>query len=149
MYDWSIALSDGIAEQLEKVGEGSNFAYVSHIIWMMIHQNSGVFKNLTLVQTDENGSQISVDRWTEELRPSADYYIFVENFLVPAMSLLVPAVPRLTPASKLYLRMPHGETGDWFFAEEGTFVRLYGFSGAPFLLPVHVTDWVFSMEYAR
>lgn len=56
MYDWAIALSDGMSEQLQKIGEGSHFAYVSHIVWMMIHQNFGVFKNLTLVQTNENGS---------------------------------------------------------------------------------------------
>jgi len=32
---------------------------------------------------------------------------------------------------------------------EGTIIRLYGFSGAPFLLPIHVIDWVFSLEYSR
>lgn len=28
-------------------------------------------------------------------------------------------------------------------------LKLYGFSRAPFLFPIHVMDWVFSMEYSR
>lgn len=78
-----------------------------------------------------------------------DYYNFVEHFLFPVMSLMASAIPRLSIASQLYLRMPHGEAGDWFFTEKGTFIRLYDFLRAPFLLPIHVIDWVFSMEFAR
>lgn len=56
---------------------------------------------------------------------------------------------RLSEASKLYLHMPQGEIGDWFFTTEGTIIRLYGFSGAPFLLPIHVRNWIFSLDYSR
>lgn len=83
------------------------------------------------------------------MRSSTDYYFFVEKFLVPAMSLFVLTIPRLSAASKLYLCMLHGEIGDWFFTKEGTFIRLFGFFEAPFLLPIHVMDWIFSMEYTK
>lgn len=52
MYDWAIAIFDGMLKLLEKIDEGSQFAYASYIIWMMIHQNVGVFKNLNLAQID-------------------------------------------------------------------------------------------------
>jgi len=63
--------------------------------------------------------------------------------------LVAPEITRLSEASKLYLWMPQDEIEDWFFIEEGNFIRLYGFFGAPLLLLVHVIDWVFSMEYGR
>ena len=81
-----------------------------------------------------------MDSWIEEIRPSIDYYDFVENFLVSAMSLVALVIPRLLAASRLHLWMPHSEIRDWFFSKGGTFIRLYGFSRAPFLLPIHVID---------
>lgn len=33
--------------------------------------------------------------------------------------------------------------------EEGKFIILYGFFRAPLLLPIHVTNWIFNMEYGR
>jgi len=57
-----------------------------------------------------------MDRWTKEVRISVDYYSFVEKFLVLAMSLITSMIPRLSMASQLHLRMPHGEIGNWFFA---------------------------------
>lgn len=81
-----------------------------------------------------------MDRWTKEVRIGADYYNFVEYFLVLIMSLITPIIIRLSVASQLHLWMPHGKIGDWFFAKEGTFIRLYGFLRAPFFLPIHVTN---------
>lgn len=71
---------------------------------------------LTLVKHNESGSLKFVDRWIEEIRSLANYYDFVENFLVPTMSLIAPMIPRLSVASRLHLWMPHGEIEDWFFS---------------------------------
>lgn len=149
IYDWSIAITNRVAEQLVKIDQGVHFTYTSYIVWLLIHQNLGAFHNLNLVKNEGNGSPRSVDRWIEEVKSFVDYYGFVKNFLIPAMSLFSLGIPRLSKASKLYLYMPQGEIKDWFFITEGTIIRLYGFSGAPFLLLIHVTDWVFSMEYNR
>lgn len=140
IYDWAIAILNGISEQLLEIDQGSHFAYASYIICLLIHQNSRFFKNLTLVKYARNGSLRSVDRSSKEVRSFANYYSFVENFLVLAMSFFAPKILRLSYASKLYLRMPQGEIGDWFFIEEGMILRLYGFLGAPFLFSIHVTD---------
>lgn len=147
IYDWAIAISDGIYEQLVEIDQGAYFTYASYIIWLLIHQNFEVFQNLTLVKYE--GSLRSIDRWTEEVKSLIDYYGFVKKFLVLAMSLFASSILRLSKASKLYLPMPQGETGDWFFTMEGTIIKLYGFSEAPFLLPIHVIYWFFSMEYSR
>jgi len=96
-----------------------------------------------------DGSLRSIDRWTEEVRSSTNYYGFIKKNLISSMSLFTLSILRLLKASKLYLCMPQGETGDYFFTAKGTIIKLYDFSGAPFLLPIHVTDWVFSMEYSR
>lgn len=116
IYNWSVAISDGISEQLEKIDEGSHFAYASYNIWLLIHQNLDFFTKLTLVKHDGSGSLKSIDKWTKEVRLLVDYYGFVENFLVLAMSLIPLAIPRLSVASKLYLWMPYEEIKDWFFS---------------------------------
>lgn len=103
IYYWVVASSNGIPKQLVKIDQGSHFVYVSYIVGMLIHQNLSFFKNLTLVKHEGNGSLRFVDRWIEEVRSSINYYSFVENFLVLAMSLVVLEIPRLLKASKLYL----------------------------------------------
>lgn len=37
IYNWFVAIFDGIAEQLQKIDEGSHFAYASYIVWLFIH----------------------------------------------------------------------------------------------------------------
>jgi len=92
------------------------------------------------VKYEGNGSPSSIKRWIKEVRSSVDYYSFIENFLVSTMSLFAPKIMRLSDASKLYLRMPQGDTRDWFFTKEGMILKLYGFLGAPLLFPIHVID---------
>ena len=41
------------------------------------------------------------------------------------------------------------EYGDYFFSQEGTYLRMYGGSKAPSLLPKCVTDYVVHKEAAR
>lgn len=50
IYNWSVAISDEIAKQLQKIDEGSHFAYSSYIIWLFIHQNLDFFTSLTLTK---------------------------------------------------------------------------------------------------
>lgn len=87
IYDWVITILDGIFEQLVEIDQESYFAYASYIIWLLIHQKFKVFKNLTLFKYEGNDSPSSIDRWTKEVRSSANYYSFIKNFLVPSMSL--------------------------------------------------------------
>lgn len=131
------------------IDQGSHFSYVSYIIWLLIHQNSDLFNGITLEKHEVSGSIKSVDRWIKEVKASTSYYDFVERFLVLAMSLFSQRTPRLSKALRLYLRMPQGEIKDWFFTKEGIFIHLYGFLGTLFLLPLHVTDQMFSIEYSR
>lgn len=84
IYDWAIAISDGICEQLVEIDQRSHFECALYIIWLLIHQNFEVFKNLNLVKYEKNGSPRFVDRWTKEVRSSTDYYSFIENFLILA-----------------------------------------------------------------
>jgi len=65
-----------------------------------------------LVKFKGDGSLRSIEKWTKEVKPSVDYYGFVENFLILAISFFTPGISRLSKASKLYLHMPQGETGD-------------------------------------
>ena len=40
-------------------------------------------------------------------------------------------------------------TGDWFLYVEYAEIRLYGFTGYPFLLPTFLTNRIVALEFAR
>ena len=41
------------------------------------------------------------------------------------------------------------EYGDYFFSEEGTYLKMYGGTKAPSLLPKYATDYVVHKEVVR
>ena len=41
------------------------------------------------------------------------------------------------------------EFGDYFFSEEGTYLRMYGGTKAPSLLPKYATDYIVHKEAVR
>ena len=58
-------------------------------------------------------------------------------------------LPRVTEMMGSNLETGSEVTGDWFLHAEYIEIRLYGFTGYPFLLPSFLTDRVFALEFAR
>ena len=58
-------------------------------------------------------------------------------------------LPRVIDIMKINLQIGSEIIGDWFLYDEYTEIRLYGFTGNPFLLPAFLTNRIFSLEFAR
>ena len=58
-------------------------------------------------------------------------------------------LPRVTEMMRSNLKTGSEVIGDWFLYVEYTKIRLYGFTGYPFLLPVFLTDRIVSLEFSR
>ena len=59
-------------------------------------------------------------------------------------------LPRVLPVMKYFLHFsPEKRIGDWFLLEEGTVVRVYGFTHEPYTLPAFVTLGIFALELIR
>ena len=55
-------------------------------------------------------------------------------------------LPRVLPVMKYFLHFsPEKRIGDWFLLEEGTVVRVYGFTHEPYILPAFVTPKIFAL----
>ena len=44
---------------------------------------------------------------------------------------------------------PEKRIGDWFLLEEGTVIRVYGFTHEPYILPAFLTPIIFALELIR
>ena len=58
-------------------------------------------------------------------------------------------LPSVTDMMRTNLQTGLEITGDWFLYVEYTEIRVYGFTGNPFLLPGFLTDRIFALEFAR
>ena len=86
---------------------------------------------------------------TEEL--GCKYFPHFANKIMLRIYTLIfdQELPKDTKMMKSHLQIGSEVTGDWFLYAEYTRIRLYGFTGYPFLLPAFLTDRIFALEFAR
>ena len=59
-------------------------------------------------------------------------------------------LPRVLPMMKEFLQFsPEKRVGDWFLLEEGTVIRVYGFTHEPYILPAFLTPNIFALELIK
>ncbi len=61
--------------------------------------------------------------------------------------LFDPKVKRIPEEMKSSLQQV--SVGNWFMRNEHSVIRVYGFTGAPFILPLFFTSTKFSLELTR
>lgn len=58
--------------------------------------------------------------------------------------------PEILEELNNYLQLsPKTRIGDWYFFENQTIIRVYGFEDEPFLLPAFLTPRIYALEYIR
>jgi len=83
------------------------------------------------------------------VRTPRSYCDFADAFLGPALSLFAGQIPRLSEGARRLLRTENIEKGDWYFTPNNTIIKLSGFGSKAILLPFHVTDRIFAIEFRR
>ena len=69
-----------------------------------------------------------------------------EEFLIPLYEIIFPKEPKYLSHNAMEVI---SEYGDYYFSQEGTYLRMYGCYRAPSLLPRYVRYFVFHKEDAR
>lgn len=101
-----------------------------------------------LVANDEN-LQVPELHITKEMY--SDYKMFMNGLMAEVYFLFFQKrLPRVIPEMKDLLQPPMEKgVGDWFLFKQGTIIRVYGFSQAPYELPAFLTPRIFTMEFVR
>jgi hypothetical protein len=76
------------------------------------------------------------------------------DFINKVMSIIYQLIfnnefPRVSEDMKNKLKLSSKPTGDWFLFRDHTIIRVYGFSGAPYILPTFLTPSIFALEFIR
>ena len=80
-----------------------------------------------------------------------DYCKFMKFLMAEIYNLFFQErLPKVFPEMREILQLSHSKMiGDWFLAELGTIIRLYGFVHQPYILPAFLTARVFSLELIK
>ena len=74
------------------------------------------------------------------------------NFIMSEMHKLLfnEVLPRVIEEMKLMLQSSlEDRIGDWFLYKDFTILKVYGFTGEPYRLPVFLTPRIFALEFMR
>ena len=74
------------------------------------------------------------------------------NFIMYEMHKLLfnEVLPRVLEEMKLLLQSSSEDRiGDWFLYKDFTILRVYGFTGEPYKLPIFLTPRTFALEFVR
>ena len=86
-----------------------------------------------------------------DLPKQINMFKFVNSIMSKMYKLLFDEVlPRVLEEMKLMLQSSSEDRiGDWFLYKYFTILRVYGFTGEPYKLPVFLTPRIFSLEFMR
>ena len=129
-------LAENIHSQLMDFRRTKTFRFQSYLLKMFL-------------SVDEESLQLSEMVLNEEM--SKDYTKFM-NFLMSEVynASFQKRFPRVQPEMRPILQFStDSRIGDWFLFENGTVIRLYGFTHPPYMFPAFLTPRVFSMEFIR
>ena len=78
-------------------------------------------------------------------------FYFINTIMAKMYKLLFDDVlPRVLEEMKLMLESSSEDRiGDWFLYKDFTILRVYGFTGEPYKLPVFLTPRIFALEFIR
>ena len=98
---------------------------------------------------NEDNLQLPEMVLTEEM--SKDYTKFMNFFMSEIYNAIFQKrLPRVLPERRTILQFStDSRISDWFLFENGTVIRLYGFTHPPYMFPSFLTPRVFSMEFIR
>ena len=133
-------LSKEICFQLSHFGKIYHFRYQVYLYALVIHAKIGA---LALMDSE------TFEKWPPSLPfyHSWSYSKFIDLIILNLFRLFNPEVSRISTELKEMLNPDL--IGDWFLAKNFSLIRVFGFTGAPYVLPIFLTTNVFALEVMR
>lgn len=160
-YNFIEHIVQSMQKQLLMMKKGSckTFRFSSYLCYLLLSKYRAIFEtnNLQIVnyKIDEktrNRTECPIYKWTPKIRMHdnrKNYNHFVDFLLAPMYNEINNTpMPRLSVSCRDSIQLgTQIQLADWFFMEEYTVLRFYGSTVKPYILPIHVTERVFAMEY--
>ena len=133
-------LAKEICFQLSNFSKIYHFRYQAYLYALIIHAKIGA-----LAITDPE----TFKKWP----PSSPFYHtwsyakFIDLIILNLFRVFNPEINRISNDLKEILNPDL--IGDWFLAKNFSLVRVFGFTGSPYVLPIFLTTSVFALEVMR
>ena len=133
-------LSKEICFQLSNFGKLHHFRYQAYLYALVIHAKLGA---LSLIDPE------TFEKWPPTLPFYHDwsYSKFIDLVILNLFRLFNPELSRISNDLREILNPDL--VGHWFLAKNFSLVRIFGFTGAPYVLPIFLTTSMFSLEVMR
>jgi hypothetical protein len=82
--------------------------------------------------------------WAQNYKPS--YKLICEGFIMPLYEKIFKEEPNCLSENAVEVLENYG---DFYFSEQGTYLRMFGGTKAPYILPQYATDYVVLKEAVR
>jgi len=137
-------LVERISSQLKNFhSDGKVFNYQTLLLLMVITENLPSLQQMEPVFFSD-GVDLSERNATISFFDFENWIIFVVYKVIFGSTM-----PRINEELKLLLQNPTDLVGDWFCYKEFTVMRIYGYQGEPYKLPIFLTRRIFVPEYLR
>jgi len=153
-YNYAKFIANKIHDQLLKLDQEGIFKYSSYIYHLFMYYQSDCFQ-CPIKRLDSKGERRSIIFWTSvfhEVHNSPySYCEFIDLFVYPISCLLKRTPPaRLSYDMQKILQLSKNyKIGDWYFYQNHTVIRMYGWELCPYKLPRYVPMRLFALEYYR
>ena len=136
-------------EQFTRMQNERVSKYSSIIYHMFLYYQSDRFP-LTIQKLDTKCQPMSVIFWTPLFHKYSSPYTytnFIDLFVHPIMTMLTgSSPPRISQDIKRFLQLSKQiKVGDWYFYQNCTEIRAYGFELPPYKLPNFFPTRIFSL----
>lgn len=153
-YNYAKFIANKIHNQLLRLDSEGIFKYSSYIYHLFMYYQPDCFQ-CPIKRLDSKGERRYVIFWTSvfhEVQNSPySYCEFIDLFVYPVSCLL-----RRTPPARLSYDMQkilqlskNYKIGDWYFYQNHTIIRMYGYELCPNRLPRYVPMRLFALEYYK
>lgn len=135
-YDYATFIADKIHEQFMSMDKERVFKCTSYIYHLLLYYQSDSFQ-VPLRKLDFKGETRSVIFWTRVFHhvyfSPYTYCEFIDLFIYPVASLLRTSPPdRLSnEMQRILQRSKSYSIGDWYFYQNHTVIRIYGYELCP------------------
>ena len=137
-------LVERISSQLKNFhSDGKVFNYQTSLLLIVITENLPSLQHMELVYFSDD-VDLSKRNATISFFDFSNWIMFVVYKII-----FGSIMPTINEDLKLLLQNLAELVGDWFCYKEFTVMRIYGFEGEPYKLPIFLTRSIFVLEYLR
>jgi len=136
--------------QLSHFENIKTFRFWAHLVHLIIKQNIPYFDGYGLQNKDAEGNIFPTIEWLPMIRKKSNGEVIVDyiNNIMGTIYFLIKgdSPPRVIMEMRTLMHLTtEVAIGDWFLFETYIVLKIYGFNGDPYMLPMFMTPRIFSL----